>query len=57
LLVGVYEKKDLMFVAKVKHGFVPRIRDDLFPALRRCKLRSAPSIVFLRGGHRDGANR
>ena len=34
LLVGVYEKKDLIFVAKVKNGFVPRIRDELFPTLK-----------------------
>ena len=33
LLVGVYEKKELIFVAKVKNGFVPRIRDELTPAL------------------------
>ena len=33
LLVGVYEKKELIFVAKVKNGFVPRIRDEFFPAL------------------------
>jgi hypothetical protein len=32
LLVGVYEKKELIFVAKVKNGFVPRIHDELFPA-------------------------
>jgi hypothetical protein len=29
LLVGVYE---LIFVAKVKNGFVPRIGDAIFPA-------------------------
>ena len=34
LLVGVYENKELIFVAKVKNGFVPRIRDELFPALK-----------------------
>ena len=32
LLIGVYEKKELIFFAKVKNGFVPRIRDELFPA-------------------------
>lgn len=30
LLVGVYEKKRLIFVAKVKDGFVPRLRDEVF---------------------------
>jgi ATP-dependent DNA ligase len=34
LLVGVYEKKQLIFVAKVKDGFVPRIRDEIFPLLK-----------------------
>ena len=34
LLVGVHENKELNFVAKVKNGFVPRIRDELFPALK-----------------------
>jgi hypothetical protein len=34
LLVGVYENKEFIFVAKVKDGFVPRIRDELFPALK-----------------------
>ncbi len=31
LIVGVYEKKRLQFVAKVRNGFVPRIRDEIFP--------------------------
>jgi hypothetical protein len=32
LLVALYENKRLIFAAKVKNGFVPRIRDELFPA-------------------------
>ena len=50
LLVGVYEKEELIFVAKVKDGFVPRIRDELLRPLRRCKLRpttSAAQQMFL----------
>jgi hypothetical protein len=35
LLVGVYENKRLIFVAKVKDGFVPRIRDEIFRQARR----------------------
>ena len=42
LLVGVYEKKDLIFVAKVKNGFVPRIRDELFPALKALQTAQCP---------------
>jgi ATP-dependent DNA ligase len=34
LLVGVYENKQLIFVAKVKSGFVPRLRDEIFPTLK-----------------------
>ena len=34
----VYENKQLIFVAKVKNGFVSRNRDEIFPALK--KLRS-----------------
>ena len=30
LLVGVYEKKQLTFVAKVKDGFVTRVREEVF---------------------------
>ena len=49
LLVGVYEKKELIFVAKVKNGFVPRIRDGLFPALKtlqtaQCQFKNLPEI-------------
>ena len=47
LLVGVYENKELIFVAKVKNGFVPRIRDELFPALKalqtaQCTFKNLP---------------
>ena len=34
LLVGVCENEKSIFVAKVKNGFVPRIRDELVPALK-----------------------
>ena len=49
LLVGVYEKKELIFVAKVKNGFVPRIREGLFPALKtlqtaQCQFKNLPEI-------------
>jgi ATP-dependent DNA ligase len=42
LLVGVYEKKELIFVAKVKDGFVPRIRDEIFPALKALQTAQCP---------------
>ena len=42
LLVGVYENKELIFVAKVKDGFVPRIRDEIFQALERLTVAHCP---------------
>ena len=42
LLVGIYEGKDLIFVAKVKNEFVPRIRDELFPALKALQIAQCP---------------
>jgi ATP-dependent DNA ligase len=42
LLLGVYENKRLKFVAKVKNGFVPRIRDELFPALKALQTAKCP---------------
>jgi ATP-dependent DNA ligase len=42
LLVGVYKKKELIFVAKVKDGFVPRIRDEIFPALKKLRVVHCP---------------
>ena len=57
LLVGVYEGKRLIFTAKVKNGFVPRIRDDLFPALKALQTCSARSRICPRRERRGGANR
>jgi ATP-dependent DNA ligase len=42
LLVGVYETKQLIFVAKVKDGFVPRIRDEIFPTLKKLSIAHCP---------------
>jgi ATP-dependent DNA ligase len=55
LLVGVYENKELVFVAKVKDGFVPRIRDEIFPALKalqtaQCPFTNLPEKRALRWG-------
>jgi ATP-dependent DNA ligase len=40
LLVGVYEKNKFVFVAK--DGFVPRIRDEIFPALKKLRVGHCP---------------
>jgi DNA ligase D-like protein (predicted ligase) len=55
LLVGVYEGKELIFVAKVKNGFVPRVRDEIFPALEtlrtaKCPFANLPETRALRWG-------
>jgi ATP-dependent DNA ligase len=55
LLVGVCENKELIFVAKVKHGFVQRIRDEVFPALKalqsaQCPFRNLPEKWASRWG-------
>jgi ATP-dependent DNA ligase len=47
LLVAVYETRELIFVAKVKNGFVPRIRDELLSGLKalqtaKCPFRTCP---------------
>jgi ATP-dependent DNA ligase len=42
LLVGVYENKELIFVAKVKDGFVPRIRDEILPAVKKLSVVHCP---------------
>ena len=42
LLGGIYENKKLLFVAKVKDGFVPRNRDEIFPALKKLTVTHCP---------------
>ena len=42
LLVGVYENRQLIFVAKVKDGFVPRIRDEIFPVIKKLRAAHCP---------------
>jgi DNA ligase D-like protein (predicted ligase) len=42
LLVGIYENNELVFVAKVKNGFVPRNRDEVFSALQKLRVVQCP---------------
>ncbi len=42
LLLGVYEDRQLIFVAKVKNGFVPRIRNEIFPVLKKLRAANCP---------------
>ena len=36
------QKQELMFAAKVKNGFVPRIRDEIFPGLKTLQTTQCP---------------
>jgi len=42
LLVGVQEEKRLIFVAKVKDGFVPRLRDEIFARFKNLTVDTCP---------------
>ena len=55
--MGVYEKKELIFVAKVKNGFVPRIRDEIFPRLKALQTARCPFRNLPEKRPRVGANR
>jgi bifunctional non-homologous end joining protein LigD len=55
LLVGVYAKKNLIFSAKVKDGFVSRNRDEIFPILKelgalKCPFTNLPETKASRWG-------
>ncbi len=42
LLVGVYEKRKLQFVARVKDGFVPRLREEIFAKFKGLETDECP---------------
>jgi ATP-dependent DNA ligase len=42
LIVGIYEKKRLIYVLKVKDGFVQRTREGIFPALKKLRIAECP---------------
>jgi ATP-dependent DNA ligase len=42
LIVGVYDDASLNFVAKVRNGFVPRVRREVFEALRDLETDKCP---------------
>ncbi len=44
LLVGVYQGKELIFVAKVKNGFVPRVRNEIFDELKGLRRDTCPFV-------------
>ncbi len=44
LLVGVYQKKELHYVAKVKDGFVPRLREEVFAEFKGLQTEECPFV-------------
>ncbi len=44
LLVGVYDGKDLFFAAKVKDGFVPRVREEIFREMKAVRGSPCPFV-------------
>ena len=44
LLVGVYEKKKLHYVAIVKDGFLPRVRAEIQPQLKKLEVAACPFV-------------
>ena len=44
LLIGVYEGKRLNFVARVKDGFVPRLREEIFAKLTKLQTATCPFV-------------
>jgi DNA ligase D-like protein (predicted ligase) len=54
LLVGLYENDKLIFVAKVKNGFVPLMRDQTFPKLQEI---ATPNCPFSNLPEKKGSRR
>ena len=44
LLVGLYEDRRLQYVAKVRNGFIPRVRNEIFPQLEKLRVGQCPFI-------------
>jgi ATP-dependent DNA ligase len=42
LIVGYYEGNDLMYVARVRNGFVPALRAKVFERLRKLEIKACP---------------
>lgn len=55
LLVGVYENKDLSYVAKIRNGFVPRVRKEIYSQLRSGVLPTVPLTISRKRKHLAGA--
>lgn len=42
LLIGVFEGRELMYCAKLRNGFVPRVREEIFAELQRIGTGACP---------------
>lgn len=56
LLVGVYEGRKLQYSAKVRAGFVPKVRAEIFPALKKLTANKCPfaNLPEVKGSSRWG---
>jgi hypothetical protein len=45
LIGGYYEGDKLMFVSKVRNGFVPHLRREVWAKLSTCRLKLVPSLT------------
>jgi bifunctional non-homologous end joining protein LigD len=57
LIIGLYEKQKLKYVAKVRNGFVTRVRAEIYPQLeprviKQCPFQNLPQKKHLVGGKR-----
>ncbi len=54
LIVGCYDGASLKFVAKVRSGFVPRVRREVFQRLEGLETKKCPFTNLRRTGGRNG---
>ena len=57
IIVGYYKGSDLIYVAKVRAGFVPATRRQVFAKLQPFETRTCPFCESSRGGKRELGNR
>lgn len=55
LIFGYYENKDLIYVARTRNGFTPRLREDLMKTFRPLETPECPFLLAMCGHRqRDG---
>jgi ATP-dependent DNA ligase len=54
LIVGYYDGAELKFVAKLRNGFVPRVRREVFQRFAGLTTTKCPFVIYLRNDGRCG---